>query len=1304
MTERRSLPRNDGFLSAFYALASAEDAERCSAACVIVMHLSAEQRSFERTAVAAPAANSDAFTKAGACRELVYAIKRLLRGLLSSRGCARQGFATAFSRVISHEALRESTPLPSLIALLDETTACPGGLKGQEAREKLFGRIFGYAALLSSGRLYAPDASAADVAVEGKLVRELLLLGMQKPYLREVCAQAVASLIWAAPSVDVLRTRLLPSLRAQWEGECNIWTAEQLGLAFHLAHFLALRGDGDDAASLPEWVARVVALTAPTRSNAEQWSASLVDSARAFPRVHSVWGILAASPDALAASFAAGRSAASLIDDADVFGTAPSRAIEVVWSCVVEPNLVKKSATHQRKFLALELASRFMASTQTEPALLPRLLTTQLVHCIISNVGDQKSYIVEPAKRALQAIEAAITRMALSTTAATTTGKGKKKSKKGGKKGASAAELSLLFALLEKNSAVHGGRAKGSGNKRDARAKGAAMVMDVTSRLLGALDPRAIGTYVEWVAAHLQSSSSSSSSAASGGAEEESEDALEMKQLWAAQTLHSTLGNAQLPRAVEWMAAAMRALEGGAFGEKRKLSERVRTQCDAYFFRSLHSISTSAVSASLKVANNKANAAVGGLDWQALLSAVVDRQTSAVGAKSSATAASRRAAKLIRKLRASRAKLDLDSASRKRKRSEASDPALHSADALYACQVLLGAAAFRLARSAPEEEAETSIANVDELSECTDAMMKAKLAGDAVVMRAPAEEEKEGMEAEESGAEVAVPATSIVVELLLSMLSQPLPGMRDLVRAVFSLLCPSLKSDAVLQLCEIVATSKGSLDVSEGGAEEEDDGEGMPIALSELSALGNTMNAAEEGDEESGEESDDEDDDAEAAAEDDGDRKTRAERENDMLSAIVKMHIAKHDGLKESRLLKNKQFDFRLRVLDLVEAYVLRMPRNPLLARLVLPLLGALHNTGSTLKASIRNGKGSSQVRGLHERLTSVIKRKLCGSKELPEDIEAGEDISGDALHDSVEKAMKHMLGTQLPQVNETAGACVVYLLRVLARNELLQPTRVRAIFEPCVVNLICQKPTRVKLAFFVQMLKHPELAPTAFSLAPVLASIAAPNDATELKPKSAFQQAVMYDFLALILNLAVDGPLLADATTQLPGLLRAFAATARNHVGTPMGGGGAGGDAKEDGDGKKKKKKKSDVGVVMKKAIHLRLLFKFSSAMLKLGQRVIATELSQSQIAALASAGTEAAEAAAEFAVLSASESMAVKAQGKNFGVECKKWVTAVAAKTPGATTLAKPPAATPSRAGEKEEKKKMRSTKKKKKKRRKE
>lgn len=156
-------------LGFFWNLADIEPATRCESAASLVAHLRvAHERS---RAVGGPAAADGA----PPCAEVAYAAQRLVRGLSSSRDCARQGFALALTRLLrgdesdANAADAEALLSPAhVLALIGSELS--GGAKGAaEEREQAIGFFFAHAAIVRSGRLLLP-APAAPAAGTGAVL------------------------------------------------------------------------------------------------------------------------------------------------------------------------------------------------------------------------------------------------------------------------------------------------------------------------------------------------------------------------------------------------------------------------------------------------------------------------------------------------------------------------------------------------------------------------------------------------------------------------------------------------------------------------------------------------------------------------------------------------------------------------------------------------------------------------------------------------------------------------------------------------------------------------------------------------------------------------------------------------------------------------------------------------------------------------------------------------------------------------------------------------------------------------------
>jgi DNA polymerase phi len=147
----------------FWALASLNEDTRRTAARAIVEQL-------------AEANCRGADTEGGGGQreqKVSYTLKRLVRGLQSSRDGARQGYCLALTEILcSYEEV-----LPQrVLDMVAEFMVISGSVKGQEERDVFFGRIFACMALIRSARLGAEDS---------RRVAELLVGAAGKAFLRQ---------------------------------------------------------------------------------------------------------------------------------------------------------------------------------------------------------------------------------------------------------------------------------------------------------------------------------------------------------------------------------------------------------------------------------------------------------------------------------------------------------------------------------------------------------------------------------------------------------------------------------------------------------------------------------------------------------------------------------------------------------------------------------------------------------------------------------------------------------------------------------------------------------------------------------------------------------------------------------------------------------------------------------------------------------------------------------------------------------------------------------------------------------------
>lgn len=114
-----------------------------------------------------------------------YALNRLVKGLTTSRQVARFGFSMALTELVRELVLKEDYDLSieSFLDKLVQVSQTLNSMKGSELRAVLFGRLFGFQALLNSKLLFDQNVSSQEAI--GKYVKCLVELSGFKPWLRE---------------------------------------------------------------------------------------------------------------------------------------------------------------------------------------------------------------------------------------------------------------------------------------------------------------------------------------------------------------------------------------------------------------------------------------------------------------------------------------------------------------------------------------------------------------------------------------------------------------------------------------------------------------------------------------------------------------------------------------------------------------------------------------------------------------------------------------------------------------------------------------------------------------------------------------------------------------------------------------------------------------------------------------------------------------------------------------------------------------------------------------------------------------
>ncbi|KAL1715196.1 DNA polymerase phi-domain-containing protein [Schizophyllum commune] len=174
-------------------------------------------------------------------QDVSYSIRRLIRGLASPRESSRLGFAVALTELLSR---LDTITCAQITTLIADASKPQGSISGQEERDLLFARLFGFTAVIQSGLLVrtkplpstssststttsttttstststSTSASPSSLASYQTVLTGLLALGDAKAWLRE-------SAWWTLGlALDALHASSVP-----WKDAARDWTAEQL--------------------------------------------------------------------------------------------------------------------------------------------------------------------------------------------------------------------------------------------------------------------------------------------------------------------------------------------------------------------------------------------------------------------------------------------------------------------------------------------------------------------------------------------------------------------------------------------------------------------------------------------------------------------------------------------------------------------------------------------------------------------------------------------------------------------------------------------------------------------------------------------------------------------------------------------------------------------------------------------------------------------------------------------------------------------------------------------------------------------
>ncbi|CAA2961325.1 DNA polymerase V-like [Olea europaea subsp. europaea] len=324
---------------------------------------------------------------------LRYAVRRLIRGVSSSRECARQGFALGLTILVGTVSCIKVESLLKLIINLLEVSS---SMKGQEARDCLLGRLFAYGALARSGRLTEEWMADRNTPYVREFTSCLISLAAKKRYLQESAVLVIMEMVEKLP-VEALLNHVLeaPGVQEWFEGATEVGNPDALLLAIKIQEKI-----GADVKAFSK------VLPSPYNQrklfSADHLSAisnCLKESTFCLPRVHSVWPVLVniLLPDSVVqdVNFALGPSTAkkhkrgrkgSSLEDIE-------KNLKCFFEVVIEGSLLTSS--HDRKNLAFDIM--LLLLPKLPASCVHVVLSYKIVQCLTDVLATKDSWLYKVA-------------------------------------------------------------------------------------------------------------------------------------------------------------------------------------------------------------------------------------------------------------------------------------------------------------------------------------------------------------------------------------------------------------------------------------------------------------------------------------------------------------------------------------------------------------------------------------------------------------------------------------------------------------------------------------------------------------------------------------------------------------------------------------------------------------------------------------------------------------------------------------------------------------------------------------------
>ncbi|KAH6576021.1 hypothetical protein BASA83_010212 [Batrachochytrium salamandrivorans] len=296
--------------------------------------------------------------------DVAYGLRRLLRGLPSSRDAARQGFAVALTELLSS---LEMLDISFVVETLHTLTEANGTRSGQEEKELHLGRLFGYMAICKSGMLTRSSTTMENVL---EMTSALLQCISSKSYLAEAAYQVLISMLKEIQTTPIAKAASDAMIRLVLSD--GIKSAEDLWFIIEAQHCVQSFTSWSDV--MGDWKHTKVVLHHKNKNSIVE---ILKNTTESESRVHSAW---TAVIDRLVS------------DEASL--TSKQLSIGELWSSLEETLF---TTTHGRKYVGFQVFQIILQAASEKQ--IPLLFTPNFLRCLINNLSNKDNYLHKQAQQ-----------------------------------------------------------------------------------------------------------------------------------------------------------------------------------------------------------------------------------------------------------------------------------------------------------------------------------------------------------------------------------------------------------------------------------------------------------------------------------------------------------------------------------------------------------------------------------------------------------------------------------------------------------------------------------------------------------------------------------------------------------------------------------------------------------------------------------------------------------------------------------------------------------------------------------------